>query len=698
MTATRDQLSGATGSEAPAVAVPYGTTRLVLAAPDLVAPAFAGFSLVAMLLLVLGRYEPLLVLPLGAGGAAAAVYLARPRRSERDAGTDWRPVALLGVLVVAAGAVNVVFASEYIFAFRDPGTYGVMGRWLVDHPSVLIPYDNAMFGHVPGVDPGSLGFGVVHDRTAVFAQGNHLLPALLAVPGWLLSPDAVLFANPVIGALSLAPVYALARRLVGQWWGLVAPWALAASMPYLAFVRATYSEPVTMLLLIGGLALVVRAVGTGRYGDMAIAGLTLGSAALARVDSYAALLSVPVAAAFLCATAPAGQRRRRLGLAGVLLAGVALPVPIALYDLVALSPGYWVGRIPETRLLGYAALGLLAAGAVVVGLAWGTRLAAGVAARREVLGWVAAATIAAGFALLASRPLWYTARNATAEMIPNITAMQEGLQLPVDPTRTYDELSVSWLSWYFGWPTVVLGVLGLALLARRALRDNEPGTAIAVTAVLILSALYLTRVLIYPDQVWAMRRLMPVVVPGLLIGAAWSLSRLWGVPGRRGLTSRRVVAAGLAAVALAVPTLVSLRLSPVVEYGGQRDEVAAMCDALPADAVVLTVDHAGADAGYLQTIRAFCEVPTSSLADPSTQTLATMAAAAAERARTLHIVATDPRHVTWRTAPTPVSDRAITKWSETLQHPPRIAIRFERRLYVGAVGADGLVESIQPTP
>ena len=658
--------------------------------PDAVPAAFGAFSVVAMLLLVLGRYEPWLVLPLGTLAALAAVRAARlgggdPRFPDR------RPIVVLGLLILAAAIVNVVFASEYLYAFRDPATYGILGRWLVDHSAALFPYDNSIFGHVPGNDPGSLGFGVLPDRSAVYAQGNHLVPALLAVPGWIAGGDAVLWANPVLGALSLASVYALARRLVGAWWGLLPPFALAASMPYLAFVRATYSEPVTMLLLLGGMALVCRALERQRSMAMFVAGLTLGAAALARVDSYAALLAVPVAITVWCATAAPAERRRRLRQAVAIAAGVAVPLPIAIYDLAVLSPAYWDQRISETSLLGIAAIGLAIGGYVVVALAWRTRLPDLLGARWRGIALIVSGGVVVAFAFLASRPLWYVARDATPEMVPNIAALQEGLDLPIDPLRTYDELSVSWIAWYFGWPTVVLGVAGLALLVHRAVRHRDPVLALPLTAVMMLSALYLTRVLIYPDQIWAMRRLLPVVLPGVLIGAAWALARLWGSDPNRGRRGRRASAGGLAAVALAVPALVSLPLSPVVEYGGQRAEVAAVCDALPPDAAVLTVD-AVADAGYLQTIRVFCDVPVSSLADPSPEQLAAMTTAAGAGGRALHVVTAEVGHVAWRTPPNPVSTQEITKWNESLESAPQVGIRFGRVLYVGSVAPDGLVD------
>ena len=42
--------------------------------------------------------------------------------------------------------------------------------------------------------------------------------------------------------------------------------------------------------------------------------------------------------------------------------------------------------------------------------------------------------------------------------------------LPLDPRRLYAEDTLYWVIWYIGLPAVLLGVFGLALLARRLVR------------------------------------------------------------------------------------------------------------------------------------------------------------------------------------------------------------------------------------
>jgi hypothetical protein len=85
----------------------------------------------------------------------------------------------------------------------------------------------------------------------------------------------------------------------------------------------------------------------------------------------------------------------------------------------------------------------------------------------EVAGVVCVAALA-GFAV---RPYEQIVRGhpnaATAALV---AGLQRAQHLPVDPSRLYAEDTLYWVIWYVGAPTVLLGGLGLALLARKTSR------------------------------------------------------------------------------------------------------------------------------------------------------------------------------------------------------------------------------------
>ena len=112
-----------------------------------------------------------------------------------------------------------------------------------------------------------------------------------------------------------------------------------------------------------------------------------------------------------------------------------------------------------------------------------------------------------------------------------VASLQRIAGLRVDPTRLYSEDTLYWVIWYAGIATVLLGGFGAAILIRRCLRDllawrDTSGTALnwalPLAVVLVGSAAILWQPFTVPDQPWASRRLVPVVIPGLILLATWA--------------------------------------------------------------------------------------------------------------------------------------------------------------------------------
>src|SRR5215472_1197277 len=343
---------GRSGQEAPMTAVaPAAATvqahatssrlgvRIVHSVPDLVTSALAGFALPAMVLLLAGRFSPGWVLPAGVAGAAVAVAVCGAGSEQVDRRALRYTLIAIG-LAFAWCVVNSFFSAENLFAHRDPATYNLTGRWLMDHPGLGIPAQPEIFGSPSSGSGSSAGFGV-SGPTQLYAQGNHLLPALLAVVGWVFGVTALLKANVTFGALALLAFFGLARRVVDAPLALVAMVAVAVSMPLIFVSRDTYSEPLALLFLVGGLGLLHRAVESGRVRDFALAGFVLGTSAMARIDSHVSLLAVLVTAAVFPIFAARTARTTAVWQACALVGGTVVPVLVGWLDVAHLSYGYY---------------------------------------------------------------------------------------------------------------------------------------------------------------------------------------------------------------------------------------------------------------------------------------------------------------------------------------------------------------------
>jgi hypothetical protein len=251
---------------------------------------------------------------------------------------------------------------------------------------------------------------------------------------------------------------------------------------------------------------------------------------------------------------------------------------------------------------------------------------------RWLPGFVTALVLLAAVGL-AVRPYLQKARGPAS---PYIAALQRLESLPVDPGRLYSENSLYWVIWYLGVPALLLGIIGLAMAARRCTRAlitwTDPGgaaRALVLPAAIIGWGLFavLWQPETVPDQPWASRQLVPVILPGLVVLAVWVAAWLIGRAHARG--------AGLAAVAVATACFVVALGEPpaAITFGiefsqptnpatrtalsglafrrtglGQVDAVERLCGAIPRNSTVLLLDKAAAR-DFTEVVRGTCGAP-----------------------------------------------------------------------------------------
>ena len=260
---------------------------------------------------------------------------------------------------------------------------------------------------------------------------------------------------------------------------------------------------------------------------------------------------------------------------------------------------------------------------------------------RRPLRWLPGLTsliVVAALVALLARPYFQKVRGAFSRAEADYVAyLQQLAHLKVDPTRLYSEDTLYWVIWYAGLATVILGGFGAALLVRRCVRvlfswQDTSGATLnwALPAAIVLggSAAILWQPFTVPDQPWASRRLVPVVIPGLILLATWAaawLSRRARARGAGVITATFVSFLCVAAMAVpAVATSFGLGLSHSGTGGGLRPsagglaqravgvgETAAvrdLCGFLGQSSSVVILDrHVAAD--FTQVIRGMCGVP-----------------------------------------------------------------------------------------
>jgi hypothetical protein len=573
--------------------------------------------------------------------------------------------SLLATVAVAAGFIawQFVMRSQQLIVTRDPGVYLQFGYWIAQHGSVSIPVSASSFG---GAHAG-LGFA----SNGFVQHGSHLtpqflagLPSLLAAGFWAGGTGSAVIVPCVLGGFAVLTFAGLVGRLAGPRWAPAGALVLALALPEQYASRSAFAEPLVQILLFGALCLLVDSLSVPplpriraatwrqRWGLAAapsppavlgaLGGLALGLTAVASVEGLSiALPAVPVLGVMFV-----GRRKQWIPISLGLLVGVAY----------GLATGYGLARSYLDSLASWMGPFGIIAGALAVitldaALVWRYARLGGLSKRLLAywpLRWlpeaVAALTvlIVAGFAV---RPYVQTVRGGlSSSTVAYVGYLQRVAGLPLDPRRTYAEDTLYWVIWYIGLPALLLGVFGLALLARRVFRAlitwNDPtGTARLWALPLLIigwvSITVLWRPGTVPDQPWASRRLVPVVLPGLILAAVWTAAWLNGRASVRGAGKGLSSAVAVLCVgALLLPTTLTTFGIGVATTGqpshirqrgglalqqtglGETKAVDRLCAAIGPGASVVIVAPRIADE-FTQVIRGMCDVPVARMNRPS---------------------------------------------------------------------------------
>ncbi|WP_188191220.1 glycosyltransferase family 39 protein [Nonomuraea sp. SYSU D8015] len=574
----------------------------LLATLSLVPPlAVAGWLLVGLPLLLLGRFTPLPALLLGVPAAALLCWAGTRRPGKVVEATSWQVAGVIAV-AVAAGVFNGILHSEQLIVRRDPATYAQYAAWIAGHGSLPIPAQAAAFG---GADPAlvfeSVGFYDVGG--SVVPQFMPGPPMLFAIGYWLGVPFAV---PPVLGALAVLTLAGVVVRLAGARWAVPAALAFAVSLPILYTSRTTFSEIPSLILLFGGLALAHDALERPGWRHGLLAGLVFGLAVLVRVDGLRDVLPVLAFAGLLIAMRRFGRPQGALGLP--MLAGLVAGAGLGMLAAYLLARPYLTYLSSSVRPL------LLICAAVVVLIAIGTA-AAPALARLRPPAWAPAAGATLVVLLMAglyARPWFQTVtrdpvNGEDRRTFTMIETIQRANGLPLDGTRLYFEDSLHWVAWYVGLPVLVLATVAAALLLHRLLRDGTPFAWLLPLAMIGWTTVTtLLRPEITPDHPWAARRLVPIVIPGLILLAAYAL---------RELPKRRWVASVAVLLVLVPPAVTSIGTAFTPVERGEAAAVEAMCAKIPPEASVLIVERVTGDR-FTQLVRGMCDRPAAKVARP----------------------------------------------------------------------------------
>ena len=562
----------------------------------LFAQLLLGLSLIglpALLLAELGFYRPWLLLLILLLLAVIPIFFRRPQNHadwpnwSQLSSSDRAQAGLLLLWLLGAGWL-FFRPHESLMGAADAGVYLSLGANIHQSGGILIE-DETIAGLSPALYPLLLrqlpaqesapyyhfpGFYAPSPASGdVVPQFYPLHPVWLAIFYGLGNVPAMLLATGLWGLLAGLAVYFLVSDWLGWRWGLLALAGMTANGLHIWFNRYPTTEPLTQLLLWGGLWALFRWQRDREHPHAwgLLAELLLGQVFLARIDMYF-LLAIP-AAIFLYGQFQGDWRRRDWWF---LLPVIVLAAHSLIHALWQSWPYFY-----NTFGFGLSILRQrpwLPAIVLVVGLS--------------------------GFGLL----LWsrdkgklslpahrFPAATAVAALLLVLLSMYAYFLRPLDAsplnvwvnwfsdleTVVTDRYNLVRLGWYLTPIGVWLGIWGAALMLARADRVTSP----VLFTGLFFSLLYLWRVLNNPIHVYVMRRYVPAVTPFLTIGAVIALAWLWGRSGKWRWSGPALAAVWLAALLFGARGLVRQ-----VDNQGLLAQFEQLDHTLPPDALLIFHD------------------------------------------------------------------------------------------------------------
>jgi hypothetical protein len=512
----------------------------------------------------------------------------------------------LVAIAVAFGVFQGIYHSEFVIVQLDAASYMEFATWISKHGSLPIPQNTAAFGHASGITFWSAAFYNV--GSSVVPQFMAGLPMLLSVGFWAGGARLALLWGPLLGALGVFMFGGLVARLVGPRWAPFAALAMAIGIPEAYASRNTYSETLAQILLLGGLSLWIDSQRTDRGEEDAgrwraswrhharsashvlagLTGLLFGITLLVRIDGPADILFLVPYCGLLV------LRRQRqviplvVGMVTGLLFGTvdALFLTLPYLKVNKQSVEYMVAAFVLFTVATWVVVRWLRKRGSGLGTQPGPRLVRAV----TVLPFIV-------IAVFLLRP--YVERNWHA------------LQ--------YAPLSLHWIYWYTGFSTIAFAVIATAMLGRRAVKGEAPLWVLPLLTFSWAVVWFLLRPAITPHQPYASRRLVPAVLPGLVLLAVWlsawlakrsEVIHLVNVP-RYLERSPRIFVIFCCAGAIFLPPFIGnfSGLAFQRAYVGEVGAIERICQALPAKASVLIADYT-LNQQFAQDIRGTCNVPT----------------------------------------------------------------------------------------
>lgn len=480
------------------------------------------------------------------------------------------PLCLALALFVFYG----LFASESVFTGRDEGVYS--------NHAASIARTGWLFFDLPHeilLEPGYWSFygttnpnGYVHEprNNWLYAQFPPTVSLNMAPAFGVHGYRGIILFNSLIAACSSMLFFSLLRTFLFRKWAVLGTCFFALNLAQTWNARITLSEPLTQLVLLSGIVVATTFLVKGNPSKYYIGLLIASTCAFVRVDGFVMPALVPFIGSAIVLFAK-NEERKILVRAGFLASTWAGVVAGLAWVFYSKSCYLYFREFYDDLLI----LGVVGVSGFVIQLILCVKRI-----REATLSLSRNRTVWVGFVGL------IIALTLYAYLIrPHVEPFGK-FENPHYGDRDYRELSLVHLASYTSIPVLIFGVIGLLVTSRRIIYNSKIALLLILAPWLAYALIYLYNPNISVDHIWRIRRYTPIVIPGFIFMASYSLQWIEGCKGIQRFKMPFYYANVVAAAAFIV-----ISMGPIAgfkQYRGAIDLIDKIGAALPDDAVVLS--------------------------------------------------------------------------------------------------------------
>jgi hypothetical protein len=419
-----------------------------------------------------------------------------------------------------------------------------------------------------------LGFpGVYRTRPTMTVQFAHLFPLWLAQTYATFGHQGVFRLNGVLALISSGIFYGLLRSLVPTSFAVAGTLFLALNPSQVWLARITLTEVFAQLLIWSSLLLASEALKDKNRFLAWWAGAFMGCSALVRIDGLV-LVPLLLLSDLMVRIVQGQEATGTLSVWPALRQAALSSFVLAIVSYLVLSPLYWGSLSANSAKIGVAAVTILL-------ILW----AATPSSLDRLRRWLMSKTVVglAGLALffLTAYAYWIRPSEGLHPALGWLGHHWGG----TGETRGYQRDFLANLAQYISPFVVWTGVFGWFVTLSAMMREKrDTHLVVALIVVAGYSGLYLSNPRVSPDHFWAVRRYVPVVIPGFILlatlGTYWLVGRL---PRRWSLAMSSIVLLFLTVFTIRADSLIHT----FAENRGYFAQIGQLAAKLPRDEVVL---------------------------------------------------------------------------------------------------------------